>query len=125
MKRALAAALLLICWFAPAAAYTETGEIVGHGAARCSEFLQEYARDPGAERIYFAWAQGYMSAILLSRPAGVDHDLSLRPAVFPLRKQLSFVRAYCTEQPHQGYADAVQALYLYLRKVASHLHRGT
>ena len=71
------------------------------------------------QRDYLAWAQGYMSGILIGRPAGVDEKLDLVPSSFPLLKQLDFLRAYCTQQPTANFADAVEGLYKRLRKEAA------
>lgn len=57
-----------------------------------------------------------MSAILLSRPPGVDVGLDLDPSTFGLSKQMQFLEDYCAQNTSQNFADAVEALYKRLRK---------
>jgi hypothetical protein len=54
-----------------------TARIVGLGAATCRKFTADAATDPQVRRDYLAWAQGFMSGIILSRPPGVDVGLDL------------------------------------------------
>jgi len=68
------------------------------------------------ERDYLAWAQGYMSGILVSRPPGVDQGLDLNPASFDMSNQLRFLRDYCRKSASANFADAVEALYKRLRE---------
>lgn len=91
-------------------------KIVGRGASTCARFTTEIRSTPRAEDDFFNWAQGYMSAILLSRPQGVDERLDLNPPVFSILSQLEFLRSYCAEHPEADYSDAVQALYKRLRQ---------
>lgn len=51
--------------------------IVGLGAATCRQFTADAAADPQVRKDYLAWAQGFMSGIILSRPPGVDVGLDL------------------------------------------------
>ena len=94
----------------------ESIKIVGLGAIDCGQFIKEIDQNPALQRDYLAWAQGLMSGILISRPAGVDEGLDLTPSSFPLRKQLDFLRAYCTQQPAANFEDSVLELYKRLRK---------
>jgi hypothetical protein len=93
-----------------------TAKIVGLGATSCARFLMDVEAQPAVQRDYLAWAQGYMSGILLSRPPGVDDNLDLLPPGTPLLLQLQFLRERCKLAPEQGFADAVEDLYKYLRK---------
>jgi hypothetical protein len=95
--------------------HVQTGKIVGLGAADCPEFISEITTQPLTQKDYLAWAQGYMSALLLTRPPGVDRRLDLMPKSFPLLKQLGFLREYCSANPNESFADAVEALYKRLR----------
>jgi hypothetical protein len=70
--------------------------------------LYDYARDAISERIYFAWAQGYMSGILMKTRLGTGDHLDLAP---PVPTQMSFVRQYCAEHEANDYSEAVVALY--------------
>ena len=92
-----------------------TGKIVGLGAVSCIQFATDVSKDPTIQREYLAWAQGFMSGILLGRPAGIDEGLDLLPSTFPVTKQLGFLREYCAEHPSEGFADAVESLYKRLR----------
>lgn len=105
--------------FAALGEEAQTGKIVGLGAADCGEFLSETATQPLSQKDYLAWAQGYMSALLLTRPPGVDRGLDLMPKSLPLLKQLAFLRDYCVAHPQESFADAVEALYKRLRTEGS------
>ena len=86
-------------------------KLVGIGAASCSEFLQDAQRDVRELRTYLAWAQGYMSAIVMSAPAGVDDELDLASTKMPLAEQIAFVVNFCNSSPQRDYVDALHALY--------------
>ena len=90
-------------------------KIVGIGASSCARFHEEIARSPSTERDYFAWAQGFMSGVLLRAPLGQDETLDLAPPSFSLGKQAAFLREFCSKKPSQNFADAVLELYLRLR----------
>lgn len=90
-------------------------KIVGIGAATCETFVREAVATPQVQRDYLAWMQGYMSGIMIGRPAGLDEGIDLAPKSFPLRQQLDFVRAYCLQSPAASFADAIEALYKRLR----------
>jgi len=92
-------------------------KIVGLGGARCSEFLREAKTDPSVQRDYLAWAQGYMSGILITRPSGIDETLDLLPPGFPPPRQFAFLIEQCALAPAQSFSDAVEALYKHLRVV--------
>ena len=66
-------------------------------------------------RDYLAWAQGFMSGILLSRPPGTDEGLDLNPPSFNLLSQLGFLEDYCAGNASKDFADGVKALYRRLR----------
>lgn len=97
--------------FGGAGTSSQTIAIVGTGTASCAQFIEAVSVRPVEEREYFSWAQGYMSGILLSAPAGVDEGLSLTPAALPIRAQLSFVKAFCEQFPSASYSDSVETLY--------------
>ncbi|HKH00929.1 MAG TPA: hypothetical protein VKB08_09445 [Bradyrhizobium sp.] len=99
------------------AAEAQTANVVGLGAIKCSEFSAEIRSSTELEREYFAWAQGFMSGILIRSPAGVDEGLELNPPAFPLLKQADFVRQFCQDNPSKSYNDGVVALYRILRNV--------
>lgn len=116
--RMLLAALLLGAGTAVAQAQA-TIKIVGVGATTCSEFNDETSRNPASERDYVAWAQGFMSGLLIRAPAGVDEMLDLLPQSLPLAKQTDFLRTFCRSNPGKDFTDAVTDLYRLLRKPSS------
>lgn len=92
-KKARIALLVLLSvtgGLSSSAARAQSIKIVGIGASTCARFLQEIEGKPQSERDYFAWAQGYMSGLLIRAPAGKDEDLDLTPPAFPLLKQAAF-----------------------------------
>ena len=92
-----------------------TRKIVGPGATPCQRFNADIAANPASRRDYLAWAQGYMSGILLGRPAGIDDGLDLDPPTFGLLNQLKFLEDYCARNASMNFGDAVEALYKRLR----------
>jgi hypothetical protein len=102
-------------FISPSAAQQPSAKVVGIGAAPCSEFLQSAKANPAVQRDYLAWAQGFMSGVLLTRPAGVDEGLDLSPPTTPLLQQLEFLKTHCTENSSGDFTDAVVALYKKLR----------
>jgi hypothetical protein len=97
-------------------AKTLTVRIVGLGATTCQRFNEDVRSNPSVQRDYLAWAQGFMSGILLSRPPGVDEDLDLNPATFDLVNQLHFLEAHCGRNGSLDFSDVVEALYRRLRQ---------
>jgi len=108
---ALTLAVLLIA--VPVSA--QQAKIVGLGATGCAQFMLEIKHNPALQRDYLAWAQGFMSGVLLGRPAGVDEGLDLLPSTVPLLKQLEFLREYCDQNPSESFSNAVLSLYKRLR----------
>lgn len=96
-------------------AEAQSVKIVGIGASSCQFFLQEINGKPEVEKNFFAWAQGYMSGLLLRAPPGKDEDLDLEPGVYPLLKQAEFLRGFCTRNPDADFSDGVNDLYRTLR----------
>lgn len=116
--------LALVCWvsaFATVALGAGAGEdgrtarIVGLGAATCRQFAADAAADPQVRKDYLAWAQGFMSGIILSRPPGVDVGLDLNPPTFGLVAQLRFLEEHCARNQSVDFSAAVEALYKRLR----------
>jgi len=91
-------------------------KIVGLGATPCPQFEREANERPAVQREYLAWAQGFMSGILMSRPPGVDVGLDLNPRSFGLRNQVEFLREHCRQHPTQDVSDATVELYRRLRR---------
>ncbi|WP_019195331.1 hypothetical protein [Afipia birgiae] len=118
--RFLAAVLFLVIvvsgsWF-ELQAQSAKAKIVGLGATTCQRFNDDVKANPVLRRDYLAWAQGFMSGILLSRPPGVDEGLDLDPVTFDLINQLHFLEDHCARNNSVDFADAVEALYKRLRQ---------
>jgi hypothetical protein len=114
------AAVCIVCtlsWNTVAAEEQDarTARIVGLGAATCRQFTADAAADPQVQKDYLAWAQGFMSGILLSRPPGVDAGLDLNPPTFGLMAQLRFLEDRCARNEAVDFSTAVEALYKRLR----------
>jgi hypothetical protein len=92
-----------------------TAKIVGLGASTCRQFNGDIAANPPVRRDYLAWAQGFMSGTILSRPPGVDEGLDLNPVTFDLIAQLNFLEDHCARNDAVDFSDAVEALYKRLR----------
>lgn len=113
LVQGVAAAIVMLNMTAGASA--QTGKIVGLGAVRCAVFTADLDRNPAMHRDYFAWAQGFMSGVLLSQPQGIDERLDLVQQSFPLTRQVDWLRQYCHDRPDQDFTDAILALYKRLR----------
>ena len=114
-RKCFVACLLLGSVWAAQTANAQQIKIVGIGAANCPQFLRDIAGNTAVERDYFAWAQGYMSGLLIRAPAGNDESLDLTPAHFSLLKQAAFLRAYCAAHVDEYFSDAANELYRTLR----------
>jgi hypothetical protein len=97
------------------AAEEHAARIVGLGAATCRQFTADTAADPQVRKDYLAWAQGFMSGIILSRPPGMDVSLDLNPPTFGLIAQLRFLEDHCARNETVDFSTAVEALYKRLR----------
>lgn len=91
-------------------------KIVGLGATTCQRFEDDAKANPAVRRDYLAWAQGFMSGIILSRPPGVDEGLDLAPVTFDLITQLHFLEDHCARNVSLDFSGAVEALYKRLRQ---------
>jgi hypothetical protein len=89
--------------------------IVGLGATTCLAFNRDVQQNFRIQRDYFAWAQGFMSGILVRAPPGKDEGLELIPPWFSLQKQVEFLRDFCAKNPNKDYSDGVAELYRALR----------
>lgn len=96
-------------------AQSPKAKIVELGATTCQRFSDDVRSNPVLRRDYLAWAQGFMSAMLLSRPAGVDEKLDLNPVTFDLINQFHFLEDHCARNTSLSFSDAVEALYKRLR----------
>lgn len=107
--------MLGLFWTLQSLAHAEPVRIVGLGAASCSRFISDVAKDPSMIGQYYSWAQGYMSAILLTRPDGIDTNLNLSPQSFGPEQQFEYLSSFCAQQKDKEFPDAVQELYKTLR----------
>jgi hypothetical protein len=107
--------LIAPAWRSEVRAEPGTAAIVGLGATTCQRFNDDVRSNPAVQRDYLAWAQGFMSGILLGRPAGVDQGLDLNPPSFGMLNQLQFLEEFCARNSSKDFADAVEALYKRLR----------
>jgi hypothetical protein len=84
--------------------------VVGYGSGTCGNFGRDYAKwGQSVEMAYFAWAQGYMSAIQTPRPEG--DRINLLPSEFAIEEQMRFIRNFCAHNPLRQFDEAVAALY--------------
>jgi hypothetical protein len=86
----------------------------GLGASSCLKFALDYTRSPPSEEQYFVWAQGYMSAIMMMAPGGIDDDLNLLPASYPKERQMAWIRGVCAQDPQRSFGHAARVLYRHL-----------
>ena len=86
----------------------------GIGAASCQKFALDYNRNPPSEEQYFIWAQGYMSAIAMMAPDGIDDNLNLLPPSHPKESQMAVLRSVCYARPSSSFGGAVRVLYRHL-----------
>jgi hypothetical protein len=86
----------------------------GPGASSCLKFALDYTRMALSEEQYFIWAQGYMSAIMMMAPGGVDDNLNLLPASYPKATQMAWIRGVCAQDPQRSYGHTIRALYRHL-----------
>jgi hypothetical protein len=93
-------------------AYAASG--AGPGASSCLKFALDYTRNPVSEEQYFIWAQGYMSAIVMMAPGGMDDNLDLMPASYMKDSQKARIRSICAQDPQRSYGHAVRGLYRHL-----------
>src|SRR5215207_3794620 len=109
LSLAILVAVLALC---PAAVRSQgVVKIVGLGAATCATFREDIARTPDLERVYFAWAQGYMNGLMIRAPEGQDENVDLTPREMGLQAQLAFLRSFCVENSKANFADGIHGLY--------------
>ena len=105
--RAIATVSLFLALAIPT--YAASG--AGPGVSSCLKFALDYTRNPPSEEQYFIWAQGYMSAIVMMAPGGIDDDLNLSPESYPKESQMVWIRSVCAQDPFRSYGHAVRGLY--------------
>jgi hypothetical protein len=86
------------------------GIVVGYGSGRWGDFGRDLAKwGQSVEMAYFAWAQGYMSAIQTPRPE--SDRINLLPASLGVEEQMRFIRKFCAHNPQRQFDEAVADLY--------------
>src|SRR5215217_8183796 len=116
MKLPFLALVTLAFAISPASAQAQgVVKIVGLGAATCATFREDIAKIPDLERVYFAWAQGYMNGLMIRAPEGQDEKIDLTPREVGLQAQLAYLRDFCTENSKGDFVDAIHGLYQMLR----------
>jgi hypothetical protein len=91
------------------------------GAVPCVtyNFMIQSVQGVNVERtdnLYFAWAQGFMSALNARAPSG--YSVRLLPDKFPPELQQEFLRDFCTKTPSKKYLDGIIELYLILENIS-------
>lgn len=107
MRRTLSALFFTI---AIGDAVAQTPVIAGPGVASCAEFAEGYRRTPGPTEIqFFAWAQGYMSAINL--PMRLRNEPTRNLMGISTASQKQHLRTFCDQRPLSNFELAVRSLY--------------
>lgn len=107
----IAFASMLIAYSAAA----QSVKITGLGASNCAKYIDDIGENEVSEKLYFAWAQGFMNGALVRAPAGVDDNLDLIPRTFPVPEQMSFLKNWCRSYRDADFSDASFALFKELR----------
>jgi hypothetical protein len=109
MRTTIVAVLACLCLTVPAKAESQA-VIAGHGSGTCGDFGRDYTKwGQTIELNYYAWAQGYMSAIQTPRPE--SDRVNLLPSAFHIEEQMRFIRNFCANNPLRAYDEAVATLY--------------
>ena len=110
MRKAIVAAILVICLCKTTNA-DNTFTVAGAGLATCERFSSETGKATQTEKLFFSWAQGWMSAanMMLAVTAGKSSTANL--AAISIDEQMLHIRAYCQENPFKYYEAAVIDLY--------------
>jgi hypothetical protein len=87
--------------------------MMGAGITSCVQFGMEYIKNPEVvERIYFSWAQGYMSQRNAMQMLLDATQRDLRG--WQIDDQKKKLRTFCSENPHLDFVLAVNDLYMAL-----------
>ncbi len=108
MRRTLSAMLILFVANVPAAAQVPV--VAGPGITTCAQFAEYYRRNSvNAEIAYFAWAQGFMSAVNL--PKRIRNEPTRNLMGIPTASQKQHLRGFCDQRPLSEFVHAVMSLY--------------
>jgi hypothetical protein len=88
---------------------------VGTGVTPCAAYNAMLQIAKTGDEMYFAWAQGFMTALNARAPAGIN--VRLAPRGFPTDRQQAFLRDFCAKNPNKKYMDGILELYLKLRDI--------
>jgi len=103
-------AIVFIFLFSPRAGFAYP--VHGVGTSSCAEFAKMYQGDPEiSERVFFSWAQGFMSGLNLGAKA---NNKQMRDLAGIVDDQKRALRAYCANNPLKSYMDAVIGYYAQL-----------
>jgi hypothetical protein len=81
----------------------------GVGTGTCAEFAQDYKNNPKlAERIYGAWAEGFMAGLNFATPSD---ELFGRDLAATVERQTFHIRQYCDAHPLAVFIQAVLDFY--------------
>jgi len=114
--RIKAAGAVFACLSVATLGRAQTVNIVGLGAVTCEQFNSEVRQNFNIQRDYFAWAQGFMSGLLMRASSETERNIDLNPTAFPLLKQVEFLREFCEQNSQKDYSDGVADLYRALRE---------
>lgn len=87
--------------------------MMGVGTATCGDFAREYQQiGTQLEATYFAWAQGFMSAVNIAKMRQSSSFKDLH--AWSVDQEEAHIRGYCDQHPLGDYEDAVLDLLLNL-----------
>lgn len=108
MRRMLSALFLTLATVEAAA---QARVIAGPGMVPCAELAEAYRRNPGpTETQFFAWAQGFMSAI--NEPRRLRNEPTRDLGGIPTASQKQLLRSFCDQRPLANFIEAARALYM-------------
>jgi hypothetical protein len=71
---------------------------MGAGTQTCTAFANWYRKDASlAENVYFAWAQGFMSALNIARLNNGTESKNL--IAMSIDQEMRYLRTYCNDHP--------------------------
>lgn len=108
MIRVLAVGILLAVCAQPSDAAEAHWFGAGDGMVTCGHFAEQYRISPSVvEDSFYAWAEGFMTALNVAALNGKSAPLN----EVPILQQKSTIREYCDAHPLATYMEAVISLY--------------
>lgn len=89
--------------------------VTGLGASSCQKYIIDTVGNEYNEKLYFAWAQGFMNGALVRAPIGVDTNVNLAPNGFSVPMQMIYLKEWCKVNIDSDFSDASFALFNKLR----------